>query len=83
MSLSELQDKDVVNVRDGRVLGKVMDITFCAQDGRVQAIVVPAHTGLLQLLRGEKNGMVIPWQRIECIGDDVILVCLDEQCRCE
>ena len=83
MSLSELQDKDVVNVRDGRVLGRVMDLTFCAQDGRVQAIVVPAHTGLLQLLRGEKNGMVIPWQRIECIGDDVILVCLDEQCRCE
>ena len=83
MSLSELQDKDVVNVRDGRVLGRVMDLTFCAQDRRVQAIVVPAHTGLLQLLRGEKNGIVIPWQRIECIGDDVILVCLDEQCRCE
>ena len=78
MSLSELQDKDVVNVRDGRVLGRVMDITFCAQDGVVQSIVVPAHTGLWQLLRGEKNGMIIPWKRIECIGDDVILVCLDE-----
>ena len=81
MSLSELQDKDVVNVRDGRVLGRVMDITFCAQDGVVQSIVVPAHTGLWQLLRGEKNGMVIPWKRIECIGDDVILVCLDEEPR--
>ena len=83
MSLSELQDKDVVNVRDGRVLGRVMDLTFCAHDGEVQAIVVPAHTGLLQLLRGEKNGLVIPWRQIECIGDDVILVCMDDADRCE
>ena len=81
MSLSELQDKEVGNVRDGRVLGRVMDITFCAQDGVVQSIVVPAHTGIWQLLRGEKNGMIIPWKRIECIGDDVILVCLDEEPR--
>ena len=41
MSLSELRNKDVVNVPDGRVLGKVMDLEFCPQDGRVQAIVVP------------------------------------------
>ena len=29
MSLSELREKDVVNVDTGKKLGKVMDIEFC------------------------------------------------------
>ena len=78
MSLSELRCTDVVNVPDGRVLGKVMDLEFCPQDGRVQAIVVPGAFSALQLLRGERSGVVIPWELIERIGDDVILVCLKE-----
>lgn len=78
MSFSELREKDVVNLRDGRVLGQVIDLEFCAKDGVIQSIVVPGQTGLFQFLRGEKNGIVIPWRLIECIGDDVILVCLEE-----
>ena len=41
MSLSELREKDVVNVDTGKKLGKVMDIEFCVSTGCVQAIVVP------------------------------------------
>ena len=77
MSLSELRTKDVVNTADGRRLGKVMDIEFCACDGRVQAIVVPGGFKMAQMLRGEKCGIVIPWTRICKIGDDVILVQLE------
>ena len=78
MSLSELRNKDVVNVPDGRVLGKVMDLEFCPQDGRVQAIVVPGAFSAWQLIKGERSGVVIPWQLIQKIGDDVIIVCLDD-----
>ena len=39
MSLSELREKDVVNVDTGKKLGKVMDIEFCVSTGCVQAIV--------------------------------------------
>ena len=74
MTLSELRTKEVIDVQDGKRLGRVMDIEFCAESSRVTALVVPADTSFLQSLRGEKCGLVIPWDRICRIGDDVILV---------
>lgn len=78
MSLSELRTKDVINVPDGRMLGKVIDLEFCAQDGCVDAIVVPGPFNVGGILRGERTGIVIPWSLIQKIGDDVVLVCLPE-----
>lgn len=77
MSLSELRTKDVVNTRDGKRLGKVMDIEFDARDGQVEAIVVPGEFRVGSMIRGEKCGIVIPWQRICKIGENVILVELE------
>ncbi len=74
MSLSELRAKDVINTLDGRRLGKVMDIEFDERDGRVEALVVPGEFRVGHMLRGEKCGVVIPWQRICKIGENVILV---------
>ena len=79
MTLSELRQKDVINTRDGRSLGKVIDIEFCLCDGRVTALIVPGGglrpaSFLSQVLRGEKEVIVIPWEMICKIGDDVILV---------
>ena len=74
MTLSELRTKEVIDVHDGRRLGRVMDIEFCTQSARVTALVVPAETSFIQSLRGEKCGIVIPWDHIRRIGDDVILV---------
>ena len=76
MTLAEIRTKEVVNVQDGRKLGRVMDLEFCVQSSRVTALVVPAETSLMQTLRGEKCGTVIPWENICRIGDDVILVSL-------
>ena len=77
MSLSELKTKDVINTLDGRRLGKVMDIEFDPRDGCVEALVVPGETKMTHMLRGEKCGIVIPWQRICKIGENVILVQLE------
>lgn len=83
MTLSDLCQKDVINTRDGRCLGKVVDIEFCLCDGchpnsgRVTAIIVPGGRRSFscgQFLRGEKEVIVIPWEMICKIGDDVILV---------
>lgn len=76
MTLAQLKTKEVVNVHNGKCLGRVMDLEFCPVDSTVKALVVPAQTGFLQSLRGEKCGLVIPWESIERIGDDVILVSL-------
>lgn len=78
MSLSELREKAVINTLNGRRLGKVMDIEFDAHTGQVEALVVPGEFKVGNMLRGEKCGIVIPWQRICKIGENVILVELDE-----
>lgn len=80
MTLSELKQKDVINTRDGRSLGRVMDIEFCICDGRVNALIVPGEFRVSHLLRGERAGIVIPWENICKIGDDVILVDVQDYC---
>ena len=74
MTLSELKQKEVVDLADGRRLGKVMDLEFSLKDSCITALVVPADTSFLQSLRGEKCGLVIPWEDVYRIGDDVVLV---------
>lgn len=83
MTLSELRTKEVIDVQDGKRLGRVMDLEFCTQSSRVTALVVPTDTSLLQSLRGEKCGLVIPWENVKRIGDDVILVSTRNACTCE
>lgn len=78
MSLSELKEKDVVNVSNGMRVGKAMDLEFDETSGCVTALVVPGKMDVLALLRGERKGIVIPWEQICCIGDDVILVRFEE-----
>ena len=79
MTLQELRQKNVINTRDGRSLGRVADIAFCPCDGRVTALVTPGDFCLSNLLRGERTGILIPWEQIRKIGDDVILV----DCACD
>ena len=74
MSLGELRQKDVVNVRDGMCLGRPLDLVFCPGDGRITGLVVPGESRMMAWFRGEKCGTVIPWERICRIGEDVILV---------
>ena len=83
MTLSELRTKEVIDVSDGKRLGRVMDIEFCVASSRVTALVVPADTSFIQSLRGEKCGLVIPWENIRRIGDDVILVATPKRGECD
>ena len=76
-SLSELRTKDVINTLDGKRLGKVMDLEFNEITGCVEALVVPGEFKVTLALKGEKCGLVIPWQRICKIGENVILVQLE------
>ncbi|HIS93344.1 MAG TPA: YlmC/YmxH family sporulation protein [Candidatus Alectryocaccomicrobium excrementavium] len=76
MTFSQLRDKDVINVPDGRKLGKPIDLAFC-ENAMIEAIVVPGPSSIWNCLSREREGCAIPWNRIRRIGDDVILVDLD------
>lgn len=72
MSFSELRNKEVINIRDGSLLGCVCDVEFNACSGEISAIVLPGN-GILASL-SPKNRIVIPWCDIERIGKDTVLV---------
>ncbi len=71
--LTDLRDRDVVNVNDGRRLGVVSDLELDLENGTVKAIVIPAAGGLRGVL-GKKNDLVIAWENIVKVGVDTILV---------
>ena len=68
----DFREKEVVNVCDGKKLGCVAEVEFNVCDGKLTAIVVPIEGGFLGL--GSKGSIVIPWDKIVRIGEDVILV---------
>lgn len=70
---SELREREVVNILDGRRLGLASDLEIEAETGRIKAIVVPGPGKFLWVF-GKSEDFVIPWERIKKIGVDVILV---------
>ena len=61
----------------GKDYGYVQDVTADLQTGTITSIIVPGENKFLNMLsRG--NDIVIPWQNITCIGDDIILVELEK-----
>jgi YlmC/YmxH family sporulation protein len=75
---SDFRQKEVINVSDGRRLGFVSDVEIDLEQGRVEAIILPGVGKLLGIF-GKDNEFVIPWDKIVKIGEDIILVDLDER----
>lgn len=71
-STCDLRQKDVINLCDGVRLGTPVDFEFNVSDGRITALVVSRPSGFLGL--SHANDLTIPWAKIECIGEDAILV---------
>ncbi|MBN6185925.1 YlmC/YmxH family sporulation protein [Aneurinibacillus sp. BA2021] len=79
VKISEFQEKDVVNITDGKNLGQVTDLEINLQAGQVEAIVVPGKgNGKFFGLFGGGEEITIPWRNIVKIGKDVILVRLED-----
>ncbi len=70
---SELSEREVVNILDGKRLGLASDLEIDAETGKIVAIVVPGPGKFLWVF-GKSDDFVIPWERIRKIGVDVILV---------
>ena len=69
----DLRRKEVININDGSRLGPVADVDIRAPEGQIVAIVVYGPARFFGLFgRGEE--FYIPWDCIQRIGDDIILI---------
>ncbi len=69
LSFSELREKEVVNTKDGRKLGRICDVSLCYPDNRWIGVVVPdGRSGF------KKNSLFIDLKNVVRIGEDVVLV---------
>lgn len=70
-SLCCLNEKYVINIADGRKLGRIIDMEF-SDEGNILSISVPGDKSFFKNLTQEP--MVIPWNQIVKIGEDIVVV---------
>ena len=79
VSFLDLKSREVVNVYDGRKLGRVIEVVFENGSGQLLGIVVPGDKKIFRRC----DDIFIPLEKIKKLGSDIILVGLqfDERYR--
>ena len=72
MRLSDLQNKTIINLNDGKDIGNIIDLEI-NEDGTNKGLIVEKHKFLISSLSNKKE-ILIKWEEIKKIGEDVILV---------
>ena len=72
MRLSDLQNKDVVNVTDGKKVGSIIDVNINFE-GQLESLIVEKSKFFISMF-SSANEIEVRWGQIEKIGEDVILV---------
>ena len=76
-TLNDLRKLEVINACDGRRLGCISDLLLDLCTGCIIAILIPKKIEINDLFcKKESRYIKIPWNCIERIGDDIILVSL-------
>ena len=74
---SRLKEKDVINICTGKRIGYICDFLLDTDCKRITSIIVSER---FFALVGGKNEICIPADRITCIGEDSVLVRIDDEC---
>lgn len=76
MRLSELQDKDIISIIDGKKIGNIVDINI-SLEGNIDSLIVEKTKFIIS--RFSNNSEIeIKWSNIDKVGKDVILVNIKE-----
>lgn len=68
--LTDLKNKEVINISSGKRLGFVCDLELDITDARLISLVLPGEGGLFS----KAPVIRIPWACIEHVGEDLIIV---------
>ena len=73
MKLSELQRKDIINIKDGKKIGKIVDVEFDINSGyMIHFVIEKAH--FVRNLFSNTEELNIKFTQIKKLGEDVILI---------
>lgn len=73
MTLHDLSEKDVIQMKTGENLGRIDDLLFDENSARLESVILHGRSHLFGLL-GYEEDLIIPWEAIRNIGADVIMV---------
>lgn len=71
--LSDLRDKEVINIKTGTRLGLINDMVIDTNNGFVRSLVIPGPGKILGFI-GKSDDVIINWSDIQTIGNDFIIV---------
>ena len=72
-SIADMRNKEVINLQDGTRLGFVGDVEIDTENAKLTTIIIYGRSRLFGLL-GRTDDIMIPWENIDVIGDETILV---------
>lgn len=83
ISTVELRELEVINLCGGERLGYACELEIDLDCGQILSLIVPIECGFS--LFSKKEEYIVPWNRIECIGEDAILIKIpqNELLRCD
>lgn len=73
ITLSELQQKEVVMMESGERLGYITDLEIDETNGMIIAIIISYRQANGSFFQRTQERL-IPWQQIAIIGTDIILI---------
>lgn len=76
-TLTKLRDKEIINIKNGARLGYIDDIEFDTETAEVKSFIVYGRARFFGLL-GREDDIVITCGDIEIIGEDTVLIAVDE-----
>lgn len=68
-----LRQKEVINIKTAERLGYIRDVEISEVTGSIEAIIVPRRRCFFSRVFGGGE-LIIPWNTIEAVGEDVVLV---------
>ncbi|GAB6088180.1 YlmC/YmxH family sporulation protein [Alkaliphilus crotonatoxidans] len=79
MRFSTMGGKEIVNLCDGSRLGIIgdSDLLIDEKTGKIRALLIPDQKGLFNFL-SSSTLLEIPWQAIKRIGNDMIIIELED-----
>ena len=73
MNLSDLQEKEVIDISTGKRIGTIIDVTFTVA-GNISKLILEDRKASRKLFGNSKEDVYLDWKQIIKIGDDIILV---------